>query len=134
MPCDLCDHLGGALLWQDEFCRVVLVEDPYYPGFCRVILNRHIKEMTDLNVSERSRLMTVVFTVEFAVREILHPDKINLASLGNMTPHVHWHVIPRYSDDRHFPNAIWGETQRNGGRRPMGIEILRSTIRSKLAS
>jgi diadenosine tetraphosphate (Ap4A) HIT family hydrolase len=107
--CELCDSLGGELIWQDEFCRVVLLDDVDYPGFCRVILNGHAKEMTDLTPEERQRLMVVVFAVEQAIREVMQPEKINLASLGNKTPHLHWHVIPRYKLDRHFPNPIWGE-------------------------
>ncbi|MFZ3173581.1 MAG: HIT family protein, partial [Thiobacillus sp.] len=34
------------MLWQDDFCRVVLADEPDYPGFLRVILNAHVKEMT----------------------------------------------------------------------------------------
>lgn len=112
MTCELCDTPGGELLWQDDFCRIVLVGDADYPGFCRVILHRHIKEMSDLAERERIRLMTVVFAVESAVRMALQPDKINLASLGNVVPHLHWHIIPRFTDDRHFPNPIWGVAQR----------------------
>lgn len=111
MTCELCDT-SGNILWQDALCRVILVDDAHYPGFCRVILNRHVKEMTDLPEAERSRVMAVVFATEAAVRKVLDPDKINLASLGNMVPHVHWHVIPRFADDRHFPNPIWGEVKR----------------------
>lgn len=107
--CELCDTPGGELIWQDKFCRVVLLEDMDYPGFCRVILNSHTKEMTDLTPQERQQLMAVVFTVEQAIREVMQPEKINLASLGNKTPHLHWHVIPRFKLDRHFPNPIWGE-------------------------
>jgi diadenosine tetraphosphate (Ap4A) HIT family hydrolase len=118
MPCDLCDSDGGRVLWRGELCRVVLVEDPDYPGFCRVILNRHLPEMTDLPPGERLRLMETVFAVEQALRAALAPDKVNLASLGNLTPHLHWHVIPRYIDDRHFPNPIWGASQR-AARRPV---------------
>lgn len=110
--CDLCDSAGGEVLWQDDLCRVVLVGDADYPGFCRVILKRHVAEMTDLAVAERERLMHVVFATEAAVREILQPDKVNLASLGNVVPHLHWHVIPRFRNDRHFPNPIWGQAQR----------------------
>lgn len=110
-PCELCASVAGELLWQDDLCRVVLVNDPDYPGFCRVIWAAHIREMTDLSASERRHLMDVVFAVESAVRQILHPDKVNLASLGNLVPHVHWHVIPRYRHDRHFPNPIWGQAQ-----------------------
>ncbi|MEQ1662308.1 MAG: HIT family protein [Thiobacillus sp.] len=117
MTCPLCDAPGGEMLWQDDFCRVVLVTDtPDYPGFCRVILNRHVKEMTDLVPAERSRLMMMVCKTEQAVRDVLQPDKINLASLGNVVPHLHWHVIPRFVDDPHFPNPIWGVKLRETAR------------------
>ena len=109
MTCPLCDTPGGDLLWQDDFCRIVRVTDtPDYPGFCRVILNRHVAEMTDLPPAERARLMMTVMKVEQVLRDLLRPDKINLAALGNVVPHVHWHVIPRFFDDPHFPNPIWG--------------------------
>jgi Diadenosine tetraphosphate (Ap4A) hydrolase and other HIT family hydrolases len=110
--CEFCEGPGGAVLWQDDFCRVVRADEPGYPGFCRVILGRHVRELTDLCAAERSRLMGVVFVVEEAVREAMSPDKMNVASLGNMTPHVHWHVIPRFRDDPHFPTPVWAARQR----------------------
>ena len=100
------------MLWQNALCRVVRVDEPDYPGFVRVILKSHAREMGDLSREEREALMAVVFEVEAAVRETMQPDKMNLASLGNMTPHVHWHVVPRFRDDRHFPNPIWASPQR----------------------
>ena len=111
-PCEFCNSPGGAVLWQNALCRVVRVDEPDYPGFCRVILKRHAREMTDLDATEREALMAVVYAVEEAVRETMGPDKMNLASLGNMTPHVHWHVIPRFVDDRHFPTPVWGAPRR----------------------
>jgi diadenosine tetraphosphate (Ap4A) HIT family hydrolase len=99
--CVFCKSVGGELLWQDALCRVVLVDDPQYVGFCRVILNKHLKEMTDLNEIERARVMRVTFAVERTLRDVLQPDKIN------KTPHIHWHVIPRFSSDPHFPETIW---------------------------
>ena len=114
MPlCELCQSPGGEVLWSAAPCRVVLVDDPLYPGFCRVIWNAHAGEMTDLSAEERQYLMTVVFAVEAVVRQLYAPDKVNLASLGNMTPHVHWHVIPRWRNDPHFPQPIWGTQQRD---------------------
>jgi diadenosine tetraphosphate (Ap4A) HIT family hydrolase len=112
--CQLCEAPGVGVLWQDSFCRVVYVGDADYPGTCRVILNRHVGEMTDLTPRERSRLMKVVFATESALRTVARPDKINLASLGNAVPHVHWHVIPRYLDDGHFPRSIWAQPVRRG--------------------
>ncbi|RFC31673.1 MAG: Diadenosine tetraphosphate (Ap4A) hydrolase [Candidatus Nitrotoga sp. SPKER] len=114
MSCELCQATSETLLWRSELCRVVLVEDIDYPGFCRVIWNRHVKEMTDLDAEEQYALMNVVFNVERVIREVMQPDKINLASLGNLTPHLHWHIIPRYAVDKHFPNPIWGTPQRIG--------------------
>ena len=131
--CEFCDSAGGEVLWQDDFCRVVLVVEPDYPGFCRVILNRHVREMTELDPSARERLMRVVFATEEAVRRVMQPDKINLASLGNMVPHLHWHVIPRFADDRHFPNPIWGESKRNGAKRETSRAAIAAALHEMLA-
>ena len=131
--CELCDSADEDTLWHDDFCRVILVADPDYAGYCRVILNRHVREMTDLDTSARERLMRVVFAVEAAVRRVMRPDKINLASFGNMVPHLHWHVIPRFADDRHFPNSIWGEPTRAGAVRNTSREAIAAALKELLA-
>jgi diadenosine tetraphosphate (Ap4A) HIT family hydrolase len=69
--------------------------------------------MSDLSSADRAALMRVVFAAEAALVEVMAPDKINLASLGNVVPHLHWHVIPRFADDPHFPNPVWGQRLRN---------------------
>ena len=130
--CELCDSAGGEPLWQDELCRVVLVGDRDYPGFCRVILNRHVREMTDLDMETSQRLMQVVFAAERALRQLMQPAKINLASLGNMTAHLHWHVIPRFADDKHFPGSIWSEARRPGLARTVDRDALRRTLHNEL--
>jgi diadenosine tetraphosphate (Ap4A) HIT family hydrolase len=116
MACDLCALLAappaGVLIWSDRQVSVVAVDEAEYPGFTRVVWNKHVKEMTDLAPAERQRVMAVVFAVEAAQRAVMSPEKINLASFGNMTPHVHWHVIPRYLGDAHFPNPTWAVAQR----------------------
>lgn len=110
--CELCSHDGGEVLWCNDSLRVVLVADAQYPGFCRVIWNNHVAEMTDLPSAMRDDLMKVVWQVETVVRSVMQPDKINVASLGNVVPHLHWHIIPRYRDDAHFPAPIWAGAQR----------------------
>jgi diadenosine tetraphosphate (Ap4A) HIT family hydrolase len=110
--CDLCRQSGGDVIYRCEQYRVVLVDDADYPGFCRVIWNGHVKEVTDLGGADRAVVMNAVWLVEQAMREVMRPDKINLASFGNMVPHLHWHIIPRYLDDAHFPNPVWAEVQR----------------------
>lgn len=105
--CALCLTDGGQLVWKSGAIRVVTVDEPDLPGYTRVILNRHLAEMTELPAAERARIMEVVFLVESVQRQILGPDKVNLAALGNMTPHIHWHVIPRWRNDPWFPDSIW---------------------------
>lgn len=129
--CPLCATAGGSVLWRDDQLRVVLADEPDYAGFCRVVWNAHVKEMSDLAAREREWMMAVVFEVESSLREVLRPDKINLASLGNLTPHLHWHVIPRWRDDPHFPGAIWAERLREPPARPSSD--LEAALRRRLA-
>jgi diadenosine tetraphosphate (Ap4A) HIT family hydrolase len=68
--------------------------------------------MTDLEILPRNDFMRAVYFVEESVRQMMNPDKINLASLGNAVPHLHWHIIPRWLDDSYFPVPIWGQRQR----------------------
>ena len=132
--CPLCQARNENVLWHEATLRVVQVGDPDYPGFCRVILNRHAKEMTDLPPAERLHLMQAVFAVEAALRELLHPDKVNLASLGNQVPHLHWHVIPRFADDKHFPDPVWANAQRAGHAHPVDAARLKQVIARHLAN
>ena len=111
--CVFCESAGGEVLWEDERCRVVWAYQPDHPGFCRVIWDAHVKEMTGLQPAQREHMMRVVFATEQALIASVAPDKVNLASLGNQVPHLHWHVIPRFRDDPHFPNPVWGEKQRD---------------------
>jgi diadenosine tetraphosphate (Ap4A) HIT family hydrolase len=152
--CDLCALLAteveveaeaeskpepGAVLWRGAALSVVQVDDAAYPGFCRVVWHQHVKEMTDLSEAERSDMMRAVWQVELAVRDTMAPDKVNLASLGNMTPHLHWHVIPRFGDDAQFPDPLWAAARRTtapetlAARRAL-LPQLRAAIAKRMAS
>jgi diadenosine tetraphosphate (Ap4A) HIT family hydrolase len=136
--CELCKSDGGAIVIANEWLRITLVDEPDYPGYVRVVWNDHIREMSELADEERQRLMKTVFAVESAQREVLEPLKINLASLGNRTPHLHWHVIARFADDLHFPQPVWGAPQRTPddqtlqARRAL-IDRLREVIAEKVS-
>lgn len=136
MTCELCREPGGRLLWRSPDCHIVRVEDANYPGFCRVIWNAHVREMTDLDPVDRRTLMDIVFVVENVIRTLFSPNKINLASFGNMTPHLHWHIIPRWADDPHFPEPIWGSVhQTSPGHRPeISDDALIHAISQQLSS
>jgi diadenosine tetraphosphate (Ap4A) HIT family hydrolase len=137
MDCVFCREDGGELLWADDALRVVLADEPDFPGFCRVIWNAHVAEMSDLSDNERAKLMTAVNGVERAIRRVVAPAKVNLASLGNQVPHVHWHVIPRHSNDSRFPLPIWAPRQRTVSeamlsQRRAKATLLREAVRAEL--
>jgi diadenosine tetraphosphate (Ap4A) HIT family hydrolase len=93
--------------------------------------------MTDLAPAQRQRLLDAVWAVEAAQREVLAPLKVNLASLGNVVPHLHWHVIPRFADDAHFPQPVWAARQREPdpgvvAARRGRLDALRAAIRARL--
>ncbi len=128
MECVFCCEDGGEVLWKDDAMRVVLAEEPDWPGLCRVIWNAHVAEMSDLSDDERARVMTAVNIVERAMRRVLVPDKINLANLGNQVPHVHWHVIPRFTNDSRFPLPIWAPRQRTVSEALLSKRRLQATL------
>jgi diadenosine tetraphosphate (Ap4A) HIT family hydrolase len=130
--CPLCRPQNEKVLWRDDTRRVVLVEDPGYPGYCRVVWNAHVREMTELSPQQRVVLMNTVFAVEQVLRAQLRPDKVNLASLGNQVPHLHWHVIPRFRDDAHFPDPIWAAARRAPPVRRMDVHALQAALTARL--
>lgn len=110
--CPLCDRSRWHVLWEDDQLFVIDAAEKDWPGFIRVVTKAHVKEMSDLSHKERHHLMDVVNVVEKTVLDVMKPAKVNLAQLGNMVPHVHWHVIARFADDATFPDAIWAAKKR----------------------
>ena len=110
--CELCVQDGGILVVRTDKLRVIRADDADHPVFYRVIWNDHVAEWTDLVPEDRSHIMQAVAKVETVLREALSPTKINLASLGNVVPHLHWHVIARYDWDARWPAPVWAPKQR----------------------
>lgn len=105
--CPLCEGAGGTLVVQGRAWRLIRADEPGFPAFYRVVWTDHLPEFSDLGAADRAQCMDVVTTVEQALRRHLAPDKVNLASLGNAVPHLHWHVIARFAWDSHYPGSVW---------------------------
>jgi diadenosine tetraphosphate (Ap4A) HIT family hydrolase len=124
--CPLCTA-DGPVVFQAEKFRVIRAEEAGFPAFYRVVWTAHVAEFSDLGPEDRALCMAAVNGVELALREQLHPTKINLAALGNMVPHLHWHVIARFAWDSHFPAPVWAAAQR-----PFDVAAL-TAVEAKLA-
>ena len=124
--CPLCAQDGGTVVWRKSKLRVIRADEAGFPAFYRVVWNAHVAEFSDLNPADRAHCMDVVAQLEQALRQHLQPTKINLAALGNMVPHLHWHVIARFDWDSHFPAPVWAAAQRE---RALGQE---AAVRERL--
>jgi diadenosine tetraphosphate (Ap4A) HIT family hydrolase len=100
------------LIAQTAQLRVIRATEEGFPAFYRVVWQDHVAEFSDLSAAQRQHCMEVAALVEQALRRHLQPTKVNLAALGNMVPHLHWHVIARFDWDSHFPSPVWATKQR----------------------
>jgi diadenosine tetraphosphate (Ap4A) HIT family hydrolase len=110
--CPLCETEGGVPVFRGQAFRVIRAEEADHPAFYRLVWGAHVAEFSDLSAAQRTLCMEAVACMEQVLRQRLAPDKINLAALGNMVPHLHWHVIARFAWDRHFPAPVWATPQR----------------------
>jgi diadenosine tetraphosphate (Ap4A) HIT family hydrolase len=137
--CPLCETPGGTVVFAGDAFRVVRTDEGGFPAFYRVIWNRHVAELSDLAPAQRALCLEAVVVVEQALRAHLRPNKVNLASLGNLVPHLHWHVIARFEWDSHFPAPVWGAAQRepdaSGTQRVMAaLPLLESDMARQLST
>jgi diadenosine tetraphosphate (Ap4A) HIT family hydrolase len=130
--CGYCEAKSETVLWRGERCRVILAREPGFAGWCRVVWNEHVRELSDLGDADREHLMRVVAVLERTLIGLLGPHKMNIAALGTGAPHLHFHVIPRFTDDPTFPDPAWVARLRECARTvPDGFErIVGNTLQA----
>jgi diadenosine tetraphosphate (Ap4A) HIT family hydrolase len=87
--------------------HVTLADEQAYRGYCLLLLKDHCEHVDQLPLERQTRLWEDVVRVAAALRAELDPLRLNYACLGNYVTHVHWHVIPRYTDDPEPQHPIW---------------------------
>jgi len=105
--CIICEKQEGQIIWQDSFCRLVSILSANQFGTHRLIWNDHVKELSYLSKPNQNHMFDQLIKAEKFVLKKFNPHKINVASLGNVVPHLHWHIIPRWKTDPWWPNSIW---------------------------
>ena len=110
--CPLCEQPGGLPVWRSPWMRLIRADEALHPATWRLVWNRHVAEFSDLSRLERMACCDALALVEEQLREQLRPRKLNLAALGNLVPHLHWHLIARWEWDTHWPQAVWAAQQR----------------------
>jgi diadenosine tetraphosphate (Ap4A) HIT family hydrolase len=131
--CPLCEGAGGILIGKRPRWRLIRADEPGFPAFYRLVWADHVAEFSELAAADRAECVDALVLVEKALRQHLRPDKINLASLGNVVPHLHWHVVARFGWDSHFPGSVWGAPLREAPPSHLHeIEALRGALEQEL--
>jgi diadenosine tetraphosphate (Ap4A) HIT family hydrolase len=110
--CPMCrrwDNDADLRVTELEHSFVVLNRDQFFPGYTLLFTKQHATELFHLDRAVRSGMMEEVSRVAEALFTLFQPDKINYELLGNMVPHIHWHLVPRRSDESLWPRPIWSE-------------------------
>jgi diadenosine tetraphosphate (Ap4A) HIT family hydrolase len=98
-----------------SYTYVTLNRDQFFPGYCFVFAKKHVTELFHLDPPIRASIIEDVNTVAKALFTTFQPSKINYELLGNMVPHMHWHIVPRFMDDPLWPRPIWSEPHTSVG-------------------
>jgi diadenosine tetraphosphate (Ap4A) HIT family hydrolase len=106
-PCVLCNPFNewpkSHIICTLSASTVLLSQDQYFEGWCLVVSNKHVVDLFDLPAEERLLLESDVSKVSKSIVEIFQPNIMNYAVFGNVIPHLHWNVMPRYIND-----GLWG--------------------------
>ena len=112
IDCPMCsrwDTDQDMRIAELEHCYVSLKRDQFFRGYCFVFTKKHVTELFHLDLPSRIGVIEEMNSVAAALSRLFNPDKINYELLGNMVPHMHWHVVPRYLSDPLWPRPIWSE-------------------------
>jgi diadenosine tetraphosphate (Ap4A) HIT family hydrolase len=112
MNCPFCPATADddqLLIARLECCDLLLNRDQFFAGYCLLVSRRHVSELFHLSPAERQTMMEEVSRVAAALASLYLPAKMNYELLGNMVPHIHWHLVPRHLRDPLWPRPIWSE-------------------------
>jgi diadenosine tetraphosphate (Ap4A) HIT family hydrolase len=85
-----------------------LTRNQTYRGHCQLIFDRrHAARPDQLSAEEWTSWCADLFLAQAAIMRSVRADHINIESLGNVVPHLHWHIVPRYRSDPRWGAPIW---------------------------
>jgi diadenosine tetraphosphate (Ap4A) HIT family hydrolase len=85
-----------------------LTKNQTYRGHCQLIFDaRHAARPDQLSGREWTAWCADLFRAQTAIMKTVRADHLNIESLGNVVPHLHWHIVPRYRSDPRWGAPIW---------------------------
>ena len=111
MECALCQRLvEGEIIAQNEHAAVFPDAFPVSPGHVLIVTRRHVADYFALTAEEQRAMLDLIPAARKWVEAEQSPGGYNLGvNIGNVAgqtiPHVHLHLIPRYSGDVSDPRG-----------------------------
>lgn len=134
-PCPICsrwDDDADLRIVEFPYTFVTLNRDQFFPGYCFVFTRDHVTELFHLTPAARRGVMEEVSRVAEALHRCFSPTKINYELIGNIAPHIHWHLIPRFATDPLWPRPVWSEPHEPQELSPLQCGEMIASIRSCL--
>jgi diadenosine tetraphosphate (Ap4A) HIT family hydrolase len=89
-------------------CSVLLMNDARYPWIVLVPRVPDVREIWELSKEQQGTLWKETTRCAERLKELTRADKMNVATLGNLVPQLHIHVIARTTGDAAWPAPVWG--------------------------
>lgn len=115
-----------SMIFENELVSIEV--EPSEIPWVKVFTKRKIKEFSECTLEEKTEIFRIIDIIEKRMLEYFKADKINIASFGNMLPHVHWHVMARFKSDSFFPEPMWGQKQRESDLNLPDFEVFFSQL------
>ncbi|MBX9697504.1 MAG: HIT family protein [Alphaproteobacteria bacterium] len=101
--CTIRDHTSGEddsfLVHRFPLSDLRVGSHQFYKGYCVLVYRDHVIEPTDLSQDAQSQFFQELMIASGLIQSAFKPHKMNFSCYGNLVPHMHWHLFPRYSDD-----------------------------------
>lgn len=120
------------MLYSNSLVTIELHESEI--PWLKIFTNAPYKEFSECSRGEKEMVWECLDLIEKAMLSYFKPEKINIASFGNMLPRVHWHIMARFRDDSYFPEPMWGVRQREGFGLPAPMEPFLEELKRELHS
>lgn len=110
MNCAYCDEgelldAFGIKICELPASKVYLFKEQSHRGRCIVASKFHVNEIVELSPEDRHAFMDDVCKVATAMHNIFKPAKVNYGAYGDTGHHLHFHLVPKYTDE-----FEWGGT------------------------
>lgn len=96
----------GIKICELDTCKVYLFKEQSHRGRVIAAHKKHVGDMTELTAQERSAYFEDIAKISSAMQKLFNPQKINYGAYGDTGHHLHFHLVPKYSDDE----FEWGGT------------------------